>query len=95
MATRRRCGLFAEFGRELGYAITVVLHAYDPELIVLGGSISAAFPLFEAGMRARLAEYAYPHVVARVEIAPSEIQNAAVLGAAALYLDADGHPPAL
>ena len=83
--------LFTDFGFELGYAIMVVLHAYDPELVVLGGSISGAFPLFEGGMRARLEEYAYPHVLERVEIAQSEIQNVAVLGSAALYLDADGH----
>lgn len=84
-------GLFEAFGFELGYALLVVLYAYDPELVVLGGSISRAFPLFEKGMRARLEQYAYQHALGRVEIAASAIENVAILGAAALYLDARAH----
>jgi glucokinase len=80
--------LFEAFGCELGYAIMVVLYAYDPELIVLGGSISRALPWFEKGMRERLAEYAYQHALERLRIEASEIEHVALLGAAALYLDA-------
>jgi glucokinase len=80
--------LFDAFGFELGYALMIVLHAYDPELIVLGGSISRAWPLFERGMRERLREYAYQHALERLRIEISEIEHAAILGAAALYLDA-------
>lgn len=80
-------GVPHELGFELGYAVMVVLYAYDPELIVMGGSISRAFPLFEKGMRERLGEYAYQHALERVRIEPSEIEHAAILGAAALYLD--------
>lgn len=86
--------LFTAFGFELGYAVLIALHTYDPELIVLGGSISRAFPLFEGGMRERLATYAFPHALARLEITPSEIEHVAILGAAALYLDATGRPAA-
>ena len=82
--------LYHEFGFELGYAVLVALYAYDPELILLGGSISRAFPLFEGGMRERLDTYAYPHSLKRLEIAQSEIEHVAILGAAALYLDATG-----
>ncbi len=59
--------LFEEFGAELGYAVLLALFAYDPELIVLGGSISVALPLFGDRMRERLREYPWPHVVARAE----------------------------
>jgi glucokinase len=85
---RQALELFASYGLELGYAIMTVLYAYDPELIVLGGSISSAFDLFEAGMRERLKEYAYQHALERLVISCSETENVAVLGAAALYLDA-------
>lgn len=85
--------LFEAFGFELGYAIMVVLYAYDPELIVLGGSISRALPLFEKGMRERLKEYAYQHALERLRIEASEIEHAAILGAAALYLDARDRGP--
>jgi len=80
--------LFHAYGRELGHAIMTVLYAYDPELIVLGGSIARAFAYFEAGMRERLADFAYQHALAGVKIVRSELADAALLGAAALYLDA-------
>jgi glucokinase len=80
--------IYHEYGFELGVAVLAALYAYDPELIVFGGSISRAFPLFERGMRERLATYAYPHTLERLEIARSEIEHAAILGAAALSLDA-------
>ncbi len=75
---------FDAYGEELSAAIMLALHAYDPEIIVLGGSISSAFDLFEGGMRRGLERFAYPHIVDRVEIVPSELEHAAVLGAAAL-----------
>jgi glucokinase len=81
-------GWFESYGGELGDAIMIVLYAFDPEAIILGGSISVAFDLFERGMRERLRSFAYPHVVQRLVIEPSELQNAAVLGAAALFYDA-------
>ena len=66
----------------------MILYAYDPELIVLGGSISRAMPLFERTMRERLKGYSWPHALERLQIAGSAVENGAVLGAAALYLDA-------
>ena len=84
---------YHEYGFEVGHAVLTALYAYDPQLIVFGGSISRAFPFFEQGMRERLATYAYPHALARLEIARSEIEHVAVLGAAALYLDARGQKP--
>jgi glucokinase len=77
---------FDAYGEELSAAIMLALYAYDPEIIVLGGSISTAFELFETGLRRGLTTFAYPHIVERVRIAPSELEHAAVLGAAALCL---------
>ena len=81
---------FERYGRELADAVMVALYAYDPEALILGGSISSAFEYFEAGLREGLRAFAYPHVVERLLIASSELENAAVLGAAALYVDAAG-----
>jgi glucokinase len=80
--------LFEQFGRELGHAVLVAVFAYDPELIVLGGSISAALPFFERALRERLREYPWPHVVERLQIAASAVESSAILGAAALWIDA-------
>jgi glucokinase len=79
---------FARYGAELSDAVMIVLYAYDPQAVIFGGSISAAFDLFEDGLRRGLAGFAYPHVVERLLMAPSILDDAAVLGAAALYLDA-------
>jgi len=76
------------YGRELGHAVMTILYAFDPELIVFGGSIAGAFRFFEAGLRERLREFAYQHALARLTIACSEVADVAILGAAALYIDA-------
>jgi len=81
--------LYAAYGGELAHAVMIVLYAYDPELIVLGGSISRAYALFADGLWERLRrQYAYRHALERLVIAVSETEDVAVLGAAALYLDA-------
>ena len=75
------------YGEELSVAVALALYAYDPEVVVLGGSIASAFDLFEASMRRGLADFAYPHIVERVRIVPSGLEHAAVLGAAALTFE--------
>lgn len=84
---RRARRAFEAYGEELSAAVSLAMYAYDPEIIVLGGSISTAFDLFEDGMRRGLESFSYPHIVDRVEIVPSPLEHAAVLGAAALCCD--------
>jgi glucokinase len=78
---------FDAYGEELSAAVMLALYAYDPEVVVFGGSISSAFDLFEEGLHRGLETFAYPHIVERVTIVPSELEHAAVLGAAALCTD--------
>jgi glucokinase len=78
---------FEAYGEQLSTAIARALYLFDPEIIVLGGSISRAFDLFEPTMRSGLTGFAFPHIVERVRIVPSELEHAAVLGAAVLALD--------
>ena len=42
--------LFEEFGHNLGHALMVLMYAYDPSHIVLGGGIANARPLFRGAM---------------------------------------------
>lgn len=42
--------LFNEFGRNLGHALMILMYAYDPSHIVLGGGIANALPLFRDAM---------------------------------------------
>ncbi len=84
--------IFDRYGDELATAIMTALYVYDPEIIVLGGSISTAFAFFEKNMRRGLAGFAYPHIVDRLIIERSRLDHVAVLGAAALSFDADPAP---
>jgi glucokinase len=42
--------IFEEFGAHLGYAVTLLMYAYDPSHIVFGGGIANAMPLFRESM---------------------------------------------
>ncbi len=76
--------LFEEFGRHLGNALIALFYSYDPEAIILGGSISKAFPFFQSSMLESLRSYEYQHVLDTLRIIPSDHEHIAVLGAAAL-----------
>ncbi|RLD77887.1 MAG: hypothetical protein DRJ07_14045 [Bacteroidetes bacterium] len=43
--------IFEQYGHDLGNLIKTVLYITDPEIIILGGIISKAFPFFEKTMR--------------------------------------------
>jgi glucokinase len=79
---------FSELGRHLGQAFTALLYAYDPDRIVIGGSVAAAWPLLEPSVTQALRTFAFPRSVQRLRISVSELENAGVLGAAALLWDA-------
>jgi glucokinase len=79
---------FDRFGSGLSEAVMIALYAYDPQAVIFGGSISAAYDLFEPSLRRGLDRFAYRRVIERLVMAPSTLENSAVLGAAALYVDA-------
>jgi len=79
--------IFGEFGRNLGEAVKTILYAVDPQLIILGGSVSRSFPLYERAMRETLATFVYPRSLQKLRIQISELPNAAILGAASLCLE--------
>ena len=76
--------LWAEFGKHFGVAVKAVLYTYDPEVIILGGSIAQAYPFFKAAMLDSMADFAYPVTLRRLKIFQSQNENIALLGAAAL-----------
>lgn len=76
--------LWADFGLHLGEVIKATMYIYDPEIIILGGSISNAFPFFKNSMYSSLSNFAFPESVKKLKILQSENKNIALLGAAAL-----------
>ena len=65
-----------------------LLYVYDPDTIILGGSVSKAFTFFEGALREAMADFLFPHVLPQVRILPSGDAHMPILGAAALCLDA-------
>jgi glucokinase len=88
----RALGIFAEFGRHVGEAVKAICYAVDPEIIVLGGSVSKSYGFFRSTLWDTFRTYAYSIAKARLRIEVSETGNIALLGAAALYFDAAGRP---
>lgn len=80
--------IFSVYGEHLGQALMIALHAYDPEIIVLGGSVSKAWPFFKKSLQRKLESFVYQHALARVAIKPARTPKISVLGAAALCYDA-------
>jgi glucokinase len=81
--------LYGEMGTHLGNAIKLVMYTYDPVLIILGGSVQLAYDYFEKTMWERIHTLVYPKSVERLAIERSALENSGILGAAALYLDAE------
>jgi glucokinase len=77
-------GYWKEFGIHMAEALKCVVYAYDPEAIVLGGSLSKAFNLFRDNMNATLKDFTYPESMKRLKIFQSQNENITLLGAAAM-----------
>jgi len=84
----RSLQLYRELGTHLGNAIKMVMYTYDPELIVLGGSVRLAFDYFQETMWERIRTCLFTKSAERLKVKVSELENSGILGAAALYYDA-------
>ncbi len=79
--------IFQEFGGHLGNAIKMILFTFDPELIIIGGSIRESFPFYQKSMWERIRTFTYPKSLDKLRIELSELKEPGVLGAGALYYD--------
>ncbi len=76
--------IWNQFGHHMGVAMKSVMYTYDPEIIILGGSISNAFPYFKDQMHKTLRNTHFPKSVDNLKICPSEVENVSMLGASSL-----------
>lgn len=76
--------MYQQFGVHLGNAIKTILYALDVDLIILGGSVSKAFPFFSKTMQQQIETFAYKRTIEKLKIEVSELEHCGVLGAAAL-----------
>ncbi len=83
---QKAADMFAAFGDPFADVIMAVLYAYDPEIIVLGGGVSKAYPYFKDRMWDRLRAFKYQNTLKRLKIVQSKKPHIAILAAAALCL---------
>ena len=79
--------LFYEFGSHVAEAIKIVLYTYDPDSIILGGSVTNTYSLFKDGFERELKSFGFPNSLNNVEITISKTKHVAVMGAAALCVN--------
>ena len=68
-------------------AIKTILYALDVELIIMGGSVRHAWLWFNKTMWQQIKTFGFQNAVKHLKIEISELENAGILGAAALYYD--------
>lgn len=79
--------IFERMGTYLGIAAANIVNTLNPEMIVIGGGVSAAFDLFDSVARAEMLRRAFPVPAARCQIVSAECgDDAGLLGAARLAL---------
>ena len=76
--------IWEEFGKHIGVLVKMVMYAYDPDIIVFGGSISNANPYFEKAMREEMDTFDYPEILKKIKIVFSTNEDISILGAASL-----------
>lgn len=79
---------FEALGEHLGKMIHQILFMLAPNMIVLGGSISKSYPLFQTTLQKQIDQFPFEAVRKGVKIEQSELKDIAILGAAAQYFNA-------
>lgn len=80
--------VFQEFGKNIGVVINTIVACVDPAAIILGGGLSNSFDLFKDEMWKEVRNFEFSHSTDKLKIIPTNLPEVAILGAAALYLNA-------
>jgi len=83
----RALEFYKEYGRHLGQAISLAMAFLDPEVIILGGSITYAHQFFMPGVEEVLDQFPLKRISEGVEVMVGSLSDSAILGAAALHYD--------
>ncbi len=78
--------LWGEYGTHLASLVKIITLTVDPQAIIFGGSIAKSFDLFAPTMRAEMQKFLFSKSICRLTIDYSELDNSAILGAAALCI---------
>ena len=86
--------VFRGVGIHLGIVMASLVNIFNPEMIVVGGGVSAAWDLFGEHVRTEVLKRAFPVPAQRCRIMRAECgDDAGLLGAARLVLESGDLPP--
>ena len=78
---------WSEFGAHLAVPVAWAINLIDPEIVILGGSITDAFPFFNASMEENLRKWICPVPAERTKVIRTQLgDNAGFIGAACLVI---------
>ncbi len=81
------CWVFERWVRYLASGVVTLVHAYDPQVVVLGGGVMGRGELVLPKVREYVARHAWTYPKGRVEVRGAELgDDAALLGAVALVM---------
>jgi len=77
-----------EFGEHLAFPIAWTINIIDPEVVILGGSINAAYLFFKDSMEAHLRKWICQVPSEKTKVIPAKLgENAGFIGAACLVIE--------
>jgi glucokinase len=77
-----------DMGRMLGIGIASLINIFNPEMVVIGGGVKDAWPLFIGATHEEIMKRAFQVPAERTEIVPSSLgDDAGMVGAAAIALE--------
>lgn len=81
---REALGIMDTFGGHVGKLMNMVLYAYDPDAIILGGSIANAFEYFKDPMYREIARFPYRKTAESIRVIRCGTEYVGLFGAAAI-----------
>lgn len=74
----------------IAHGLSILLHVTNPEVVVIGGGVALAGDILFDGIIEKIKKYSLPVCMDNLKILPAKLGNeAGIVGAAALVLDAD------
>ncbi len=81
--------ILEQFGFDFGNFIKTIMLSVDPEMIIIGGNLTHFFQYFEDSMWKNIQSFPYQKSINKLKIETSSYPDIEILGAAALYFDAE------
>ena len=75
---------YREMGSHLGKALQNIIMSVDPPLVIIGGSVAQASPLFHEAMWESIRQIPFPSVLENFRVEFSQTEHMGIKGAAAL-----------